>query len=280
MKIGGCVVLYDPEEKVLENIRTYLPFLTQLVVVDNSTKYNEVQKKIKQIPKVVYLDQGGNLGIAKALNVGLNYLYEQNFELALTMDQDSKFPIVHVKEIFQLIEKNIGKYSIIGLRYKKDKKTYKKPTEIIDVKFWITSGNFVKLKDFIEVGGFQEDLFIDSVDHEFCRQLVLHDRKIGVMRDYCLDHTIGSPGKMIKMFGTYFPLSSNHSPIRYYYRFRNIFYLYKNDKKFYKSIYKKEVYINIPRILLFDSNKVEKWKMIRQGIRDGKNGKLGAYCQK
>ena len=84
MKIGGCVVLYDPEEKVLENIRTYLPFLTQLVVVDNSTKYNEVQKKIKQIPKVVYLDQGGNLGIAKALNVGLNYLCEQNFELALS----------------------------------------------------------------------------------------------------------------------------------------------------------------------------------------------------
>lgn len=277
MRIGGCIVLYNPGVDVLKNIHTYLPFLEQLVVVDNSTKYTDVQEQVKCLPKIVYINQHGNLGIASALNAGLNYLCEQGVDLALTMDQDSCFPVAQSKKILKLVEKYIPKYAIVGLRYKNDKNTYRKPTEILDVNFWITSGNFVKLTAYKEVGGFQDDLFIDSVDHEFCHQLVLHHYKIGIMRDYCLNHTIGDPGKMIRMFGTYFPLSSNHSAIRYYYRFRNVFYLYQRDKKFYRPIYYKEVFINIPRILLFDSNKAEKWKMIKQGIHDAKNGRLGAY---
>ena len=277
MKIGGCVVFYNPSPEALENIQTYLPFLEMLVVVDNSTKYTDTSEKVKTIPKVVYLSQEGNLGIASALNKGMDYLYEHGMDLALTMDQDSKFPVANTKKILRLVEKNISEYAILGLRYKNDERTYKKPTEIFEVNYWITSGNFVKLKDYKDVGGFQEELFIDSVDHEFCRQLVLHHRRIGIMRDYCLDHTIGSPGKMIRMFGTYFPLSSNHSPIRYYYRFRNVWYLYHKDKKYYRPIFNKEIYVNIPRILLFDSEKRKKWQMIKRGIDDAKHERLGPY---
>lgn len=55
MKIGGCVVLYNPEAKVMENIQSYLPFLEQLVVVDNSTKYTDVQEKLKKSSKIYYI---------------------------------------------------------------------------------------------------------------------------------------------------------------------------------------------------------------------------------
>lgn len=275
MKIGGCVVLYNPGAEVLENVQTYLPFLEQLVVVDNSTKYSDVQEELKRLSKVVYLNEHGNLGIAKALNEGLNYLSDQDLDIALTMDQDSKFPIKKAEEILKLVNQYISEYAIVGLRYKNDKNTYQKPTEIFDVNYWITSGNFVRLSDFKKVGGFQEDLFIDSVDHEFCHQLILHHKRIGILRDYCLDHTIGNPGTMIHMFGTYFPLSSNHSAIRYYYRFRNLYYLYHLDKPFYRKIYLKEFCINIPRIVLFDSERKKKISYIKKAIQDGKKGKLG-----
>ena len=275
MRIGGCVVLYNPGNEVLKNVQSYLPFLEELVVVDNSTKHTDVQAKLNSFPKVHYINEYGNLGIAKALNDGLNYLNARGFDVALTMDQDSTFPIKKSKEILCLVKRYIPEYAIVGLRYKNDKNTYQKPTEIFDVNYWITSGNFVKLSDFIDARGFQDDLFIDSVDHEFCHQLVLRHKRIGILRDYCLDHKIGNPGTMIRMFGTYFPLSSNHSAVRYYYRFRNLYYLYHLDKKFYRWIYFKEFYINIPRIVLFDYEKKKKISYIKKAIQDGKKGKLG-----
>ena len=64
--------------------------------------------------------------------------------------------------------------------------------------------------------------------------------KICYLQDFSLIHTIGDPIE-IHLFGkTYYAM--NHSPIRYYYRYRNSYYLYHFvDREFFKKEYHKEI---------------------------------------
>lgn len=275
IKIGACVVLYNPDKDVIENINTYLIFLEKVVVVDNSTEESEVINEIKKLNKVHYISMNGNKGIAEALNVGIRYLSGENFKIALTMDQDSKFPTENHKEIINIVNKLSSQYSIIGLNtnYFPEIKTGK----ITEVPFIITSGNFISIEDFNFVGGFLSDLFIDYVDFEYNYRLILNNKKICLLNDYSLIHTVGNPIK-INFFG-HKTSTMNHPPIRYYYRYRNCIFLFMKYKKPFRHFLISEFFINIPKMILFEPYKLKKTKMIFRGIKDGYLKKLGAYVK-
>lgn len=271
-KIGGCVVLYNPNMDVENNINTYLDILDCLAVVDNSDKINyNLVNELKKIKKIKYISMNGNKGIAAALNKGLNYLFENSFDIGLTMDQDSKFDEFNKKYMMSLVQKNIDKYAILSLNYNNNIKSKK---EIKEVNYWITSGNFVNLKCFKAVNGFNEDLFIDYVDFDFCERLYKKGYKVAVFSDFNLIHKLGNP-KIINAFFKQFILCTNHNYIRVYYKYRNLFYLYKNDKKFFRTLYLIEVYRNIPRIIFFDDNRIKKIKMLIKAKKDAKHNNLG-----
>lgn len=274
MNIGACVVLYNPYEKqVIENINTYLNFVRYLVIVDNSTKVNDIKSIYSNNDKVIYVSMNGNKGIAKALNQGLSILIDKKMDFALTMDQDSQFPIDDINEILPLINIYKKNYSVIGLNFNYN--VQKKTDTIIDVDCWLTSGNFVDLDCYKEVGGFNNDLFIDYVDIEFGYKLKQKGKQIGYLKDYSLKHSIGNPIE-IKIAKKVF-YSMNHVPIRYYYRYRNSRFLYINNKDFYRKYYFKELFVNIPKMLLFEKNRKNKILMIKKGLQDAKIGKMGAY---
>ena len=92
LRVGSCTVLYNPKEDVLSNIASYSSNVDVAVVVDNSDKKNDVCEILRNNPNLHYIDLEGNQGIAKALNVGIDYLHSLGCDLALTMDQDSVFP--------------------------------------------------------------------------------------------------------------------------------------------------------------------------------------------
>ena len=70
VKIDGVVVLYNPENEILDNINKYRSFLDHLYVVDNSNQVNEeLVKKVQEYKNVKYIPLNGNKGIGKALNV-------------------------------------------------------------------------------------------------------------------------------------------------------------------------------------------------------------------
>ena len=191
------------------------------------------------------------------------------------MDQDSKFPYEEGDNILAVVNENFENYGILGLNFNifVDNKTNK----VIDVKTLITSGNFVKISDYLDVNGFNTELFIDYVDFDFNNRLLVTGKRIGLIQDYSLIHKIGNPIE-INLFGKRF-YAMNHSPIRYYYRYRNSLYLYYRDKKFYRKLFLKEIFVNIPKMLLYEPNKLEKLKMIIRGLRDGVNGRLGFYSK-
>lgn len=272
-KLGGCVVLYNPTEEVLANIRTYCSFLDEVVAVDNSTKSSTTLDSIMQSKKTHYISMHGNKGIAAALNVGLSYLAEKGFDYALTMDQDSAFPTEDAEGILRLLDKYSGAYSLIGLNFNYFPEN--KTDEIVEAPYWLTSGNFVNLADFVKVGGFQSELFIDYVDIEYGHKLYKNKKQLCYLKDYSLKHQIGNPIPIRFLGRTFYAM--NHSPLRYYYRYRNSCHLYKADKVFYRKEFVKELTANVAKMLFFEPGKAEKTKMLLRGLRDGWLGRLGPY---
>lgn len=272
MRIGAVVVLYNPGEDVRDNIETYLPFVDRLVAADNSTGPNETVASIGSEEKVDVIDMGGNMGIAAALNAGCERLAGLGYDIALTMDQDSKFPLAQAPEIAAEVERLIDDYAIVGLNFNA---TSHGEEEITVPRYWLTSGNFLSLAAFERVGGFNEDLFIDYVDIEFDHRLSEAGMKLCYLNGYSLEHKIGNPIP-IRLFGRTF-YAMNEPPIRCYYRYRNSRYLYGTDKDFYRDKYRSEILVNIPKVLLFEPDKKRKMQMIRRGLRDGARGILGPF---
>lgn len=271
--VGSCTVLYNPNESVLTNLNSYSNCVDVSVVVDNSDTKNEISQSLKNDPNFIYIDMDGNKGIAAALNKGMEYLDSKNIDFALTMDQDSLFPTKYYPNILKLVNKYKTDYSVIGLNFNQENGGL---DEIIEVPYWITSGNFVNISDFMSVGGFMNELFIDYVDFELGYKFKKNGFKICYLKDFSLKHTIGNPIE-IHLFGkTYYAM--NHSPIRYYYRYRNAYYLYHFvDRQFFKKEYYKEMIVNTLKMLIYEKNQKVKFSMIRKGIQDAKCKKMGKF---
>lgn len=271
--VGSCTVLYNPNESVLTNLNSYSNCVDVSVVVDNSDTKNEISQSLKNNSNFIYIDMDGNKGIAAALNKGIEYLNSKNIDFALTMDQDSLFPTKYYPNILKLVNKYKTDYSVIGLNFNQDNSGL---DEIIEAPYWITSGNFVNISDFMSVGGFMNELFIDYVDFELGYKFKKNGFKICYLKDFSLKHTIGNPIE-IHLFGkTYYAM--NHSPIRYYYRYRNAYYLYHFvDRQFFKKEYYKEMIVNTLKMLIYEKNQKVKFSMIRKGIQDAKCKKMGKF---
>ena len=276
LKIGGCVVLYNPDVDVLDNISTYIDVVEELIIVDNSSKKAIFLESLEEISKIKYVFMNGNKGIASALDRGIRILHNDGFDVALTMDQDSKFPQKYVEDITAILNEKFYLYSVIGLNFNNN--SVFKSDEIKDVSCWLTSGNFVKIDDYINIGGFYKELFIDYVDIEYGYKLHKNGKRIGYLINYSLEHKIGNPIEInILGFRCY---AMNHTSIRYYYRYRNSFYLFLNEGNFFRTYFLKEMFINIPKMLFFEPDKIPKIKMLSKGLYDAYNGTLGVYKDK
>ena len=272
LKIGSCTVLFNPDRDVISNVETYKDLMDVCGVVDNSDNKNEVSKYFEEDSSYVYIYMHGNQGIAAALNAGIEYLHSVNMDMALTMDQDSLFPTSDYSAIYQLIEKYKDEYSLIGL----DVNKVDPNQEIVSVPYWITSGNFVNISDFYLAGKMNESLFIDYVDFDLGYRFKKAHLKIGYLSGYCITHTIGNPIPIHILNKTFYAL--NHSPIRYYYRYRNAYYLYHYvDREFFKKEYRREMFGSLIKMFIFEKKRNEKIKMIKEGLSDAKKKRLGKF---
>ena len=231
MRICAVTVLYNPDSSVLEYIQTYLHQVDALYVVDNSeNRSSEVTKAIRtRFPgnKVNIIQNNSNRGVATALNQGFQLACDEGYDWVLSMDQDSYFDTSLFFELSAplLGHQNIG---IIAASYRQ-KHPFQKPysTDFHKYLFVVTSGNLVNVHAWKKVGGFDERLFIDEVDNDFCIRLTLnHYLVIGSARVF-LKHGLGEAFSIHPFFlSRPMPLGI-HSPLRVSYAVRNRLYLTK-----------------------------------------------------
>ena len=271
MIIDGVVVLYEPREEELGNIFEYASLLNKLFVIDNSCSSNVgLIARLKSVANISVVEMGQNAGIAKALRIGLDMAMSDGADFCLTMDQDSVFPVESMRDIKNILRsEDIDDYGIIGLNVNNEISG----DGLSETKTLITSGNFINIKNYRLINGFREELFIDSVDFDLDHQFYEIGKKIAVICNISIKHKIGDPQKR-RLPGFKTISISNHAPVRCYYRYRNNYVLYHEDKHFYKDIYdydKKQLI----KILLFEKHRLAKLKMIMLAKKHAKKKKLG-----
>ena len=281
IRIAAVVVLYNPTKEMLSNIDSYIHQVDRLYAVDNSDVKNlEFVKKVKALPNVIYIDNNGNKGIASALNIAAVEAINENYKWLLTMDQDSKITPSMLTEMLEYVQSEmVDKISMLSPfhanPYQLLADSIQKYTEVLAA---MTSGCLLNLNNYIQIGPFDEEMFIDHVDHEYC--LRSHQKGYNIIRvnNAVLQHNVGNLNQHT-LFGKNF-FSTNHSPIRSYYSFRNRIRLIKRYYKsfpgycFHSSI---RFLIDLGIIVLYEDKKIVKLKMMGIGIFDGVRGRYGKF---
>lgn len=276
--VAAVVVLYNPPDHVFDEISSYIGQVSKVFVIDNSVQYNEsLIQRLESLDKIVYLNNGGNLGIAAALNTGARLAMAEGFDYLLTMDQDTSLSPSFVQQLMTGLQINgLQKVGIMAPRY--NDSPSRKAEKYQKVLFTMTSGNLLNLKVFKEVGPFLGELFIDHVDHEF--GLRLNTRGYWVLQENSLQIT-HRPGSIYstKLFFKTISFSS-HSPLRLYYFCRNGVYvskLYWNKVPSFPMFFLKLLAKEATKLLLFEKNKLVRTRMLIRGLTDGIQNQMGPF---
>lgn len=279
--IHAVIVLYNPNMTVYENILSYLNDVSKLYIIDNSDKQNhDLIKKIEKLDNTVYINLNKNYGIAYALNLGANMAIENQANFLLTMDQDSKaFPnmVGEMKKCLANVSNNeIGIVTPIHTDpYYQDQPSESNCGFILST---MTSGNLLNLDAYRQVGPFRDDFFIDQVDTEYCLRLNRYGYKVMIANHAFLHHNVGNISRA-RFFGR-FVYPTNHSPLRRYYIARNrakLIQLYYRDFPAYCFFEFKRQVIETIKIVLFESEKLLKLRMIGLGFIDFMRNRFGKF---
>ena len=114
MKVGLVVVLYNFKESFFENLELLKKYADFIVLVDNSSvsSNNLFEKYVDN--SLVYIPLYGNLGIATALNKGMEECINKHCDWVLNLDQDSTF-YNNIIEVYRKYIENNTCTNVIGL---------------------------------------------------------------------------------------------------------------------------------------------------------------------
>jgi rhamnosyltransferase len=231
------VVTYNPDAGAVNKlIWNLLRSSATVVVVDNSD-HRPFAGGIEH-PDFTLIAPGGNVGIARAQNIGVKHALASNADVVVLFDQDSEPCDNYLDYIVSGLEAGLPtvaapvcidrrtgaslpsfRLSRFGRKTKVYADNAKAPYPVDLV---IASGAAATAATFLQVGYMDESLFIDFVDFEWCMRCRMHGVPIGVVPDARLQHSIGD---RTLRFG---PIrGAMHSPSRTYYKVRNAILLFR-----------------------------------------------------
>ncbi len=279
MKISALAVWYNPDISAVENVLSYSALVEKVYIIDNSDSDNS--HLAEKIPNSSYTPNFSNIGIAGALNAGCRNAMDDGFEWIMTMDQDSSWKASGLSRLLLDVENSsdpaiksfapVHRNGIKSVAGRLIQKIEKKPSErYVFQDRVMASGNVISLSAWEKVGKFNEPLFIDEVDHEFCYRLIKNGYKIRESQEIEMTHTLGSVKK------TLLPRPCKHSGVRLFYIFRNMNYIRNNfPDMFKKHGYKK--YMTLAFLQKTLELKFGDLSYISKGISACRKGIFGPY---
>lgn len=274
----AVVVLYKADKNLKKNINSYINFIDKLYVIDNTPGLESKKNMFLIYDNVEYIHFGINKGISYAINFVLQQLNEN--DLLMTMDQDTSFlpnmmckykdEVKNMLEVDPSIASFAANYGVF---------TVKDRMPCMEIERTITSGNIIRVDIAKKIGGFNEDLFIDEVDLEFCYRLRKKKYKIVLFKNIILDHHFGEQ-EIKKIFNRKIEVR-HYSPMRHYYIMRNKLFIIWN---YPRMVFSSRKYINeylfgclkeLVKIILFEKEKKEKIKACNLAIIDFLHSRYG-----
>lgn len=233
MKCLAGIVTYNPDFELLK--RNVMAIVTQvehvLIVDNNSTNIGDVKSIANEFAcKLIIFSE--NMGIAYALNQILKYAKLNKYEYFITLDQDSVCPPSIIASYSKYLElPELGALTCCISSGESDSIPQELKEPVSEVTECITSGCFCNTKVFENIGGFDDDLFIDCVDNDICINLLVNGYKIYKLNEVVISHNLGDT-KNRYFIGWKFTIYAE-PPFRHYYISRNWILLSKKYKNHY-----------------------------------------------
>lgn len=266
----ATVVFFHPDESIFDNVRAFINDVDGLLIIDNSEPSSPLSDALKrEHPNAVVITNQQNRGIAVALNQSVRYATENGFDWLLTMDQDSRFAQGALKTMKDYIAAQDSPPAIVspfhltpGAPAPAHGATTKK-----DLRITMTSGNLLSLDACKVCGPFDEKLFIDSVDHEYCLRLRKKGFRIVRLNAAVLHHSLGRIAYH-RALGMSFK-TTNHSAVRMYYITRNRLYVMTKYMAFDMRFFVRELRELVKSfwmVALFEEMRSAKMKAMFRGM--------------
>lgn len=288
MTIAAVIITYNPDlhklEKVIPSLQNQVD---KLLIVDNNS--SNIFALLNIYPEVDILKLDKNYGIAYASNRGIEKL-TNIYDFILLSDQDTVFPSDYISNFKInpfLQDETIAAFSpvIFDNVTKREKPVYSlingKKSNSIQIQDFqyayqaIASGLILRNTPIHNNGLFNEDLFIDMVDFEYCWRILENGYKILSCKNLVLSHELGD--SCVIFFGIRI---AKRVKIRYYYIIRNTLYLakfskYLNIKDRFKMFLKAHIYFIT--YTLISEHKIRMFLYLLKAMADGYTAKLGEY---
>lgn len=274
--VAAGIVTYNPEPaRLAENIAAIRPQVSRIIIVDNgSADCDQRLAQFSDDADIRIIRNGMNVGIAAALNQIMRAAEEGGFHWCVTLDQDSVSPegMVDAFLEYDQLEDDVG--IMFPLRIDRNRPyamyDHTGDYEVVTSGLGpITSGAMVNLKAWRDVDGFFEPLFIDYVDFEFNARLFRHGYKTVRENKKILVHELGRCEDHVFLGRKIF--TTNHSPIRKYYKARNALYynhIYRDAAAVRR--YKWHLVREMGKIALYEKDGLKKCAAVIRGMRDSK----------
>jgi len=243
----SVIVTFNPHRAHLTALLSSLGTQSfKVVIVDNTESIEDsitpnVVESGVGIDKFHIIRLGENLGIAKALNVGIQWAIDQGASLVLLSDQDS----LPEHDMVENLIRAYSELSASGLRVGAVGPTFTDLNRALTLPFQvqlpghlfyghrtpsadephvealglITSGTLIPISTIRDVGLMREEYFIDKVDTEWCHRARAKGYRLFGTGWACMHQRLGEGGLRVWYFG--WRDESVYSPLRIYYQLRN-----------------------------------------------------------
>ncbi|MBT9300647.1 glycosyltransferase family 2 protein [Pseudomonas sp. TAE6080] len=296
-KVAAVVVGYMPELDVLDKLLISLGSqVDMLVFLDNGGSSKVLMGAPIERQSLVYVDMEGNKGLGAALNKGFELAVNAGMDYVVTFDQDSHaepelianlgVAMTHakLKDPFCIavsptfFDRRDGKK--INFPFYQSindviKPMYHSDDEhgLVKVDVLITSGMYISTQAWIEGNRYNEGLFVDFTDSEWCFRV----RNQGYTLYGCLNVEMGhalSDAPPVKILGLSF---LRYSPVRRYFFFRATVAVCRmnHTPAYWKKRLLLALVLRFFANLLIDKNKIQSLKMMLRGALHGWQNKLG-----
>jgi rhamnosyltransferase len=270
---------------LLDNIAALAAQVCFIVVVDNGSSI-ETETLLRELEenrvcKVIRNHQ--NLGIAVALNLGIQHAIETGCDWIATFDQDSRVSNGFILEMLKTYQQvpHPEKIALIAPTYV-DRESGVQGTLASDARKGVlttmTSGSLMPASVVQGFGRFDESLYMDYVDTEFCLRVRRKGMTI-LQSPAVLFHSLGRTTYHY-LFGRRFA-TTNHSAERRYYITRNRLRLLMRYGTDWPWAWRecKAIISETIKIALIEDNKMKKMRAIVNGTADALRCRLGKQVE-
>ena len=282
--VCAIVVTFHPDAEVMGNLAALRPQVGALVLVDNGSSPSELAPLRSTGAALGFelIENGENLGVATALNIGIRRAQALGFAWVLLFDQDSRVTEGFTAAMLHGFATSPwgNRLALLVPRYQDMRHGSAIPSDWVPrngLETAMTSGTLLRVSTFQQHGPFVDGLFIDSVDCEYSLRL----RRAGLILDECADaillHSPGMPTYRT-LFGSGRVTVDNYSPIRRYYQERNRLWICRNYLfSFPGHCLRILSYAckDFAKILLWETGKAKKLRYCLRGLFDGLRGRMG-----